>query len=73
MVLNACYNGIGRTVGSVLAGKLKDRIGTAHMFAVFGFIDVGTSLLLASYLFLNDCPTLDRQATSQVLGKEKLQ
>ena len=63
MFLNACYNGIGRTVGGILSGKLKDHVGTARMFAYFGWIDVAIAMSLSVYLIQNDCPDLDSRAS----------
>ena len=73
MFLNACYNGIGRTVGGILSGKLKDHVGTARMFAYFGWIDVAVAIILFVYLIQNDCPDLDSRASVEKQSQSRME
>ena len=48
-LLNGAYNGIGRSLGSIIGGKLQAQFGTAKTFLYGAIANAGFATLLALY------------------------
>mmetsp|Transcript_15000 Transcript_15000/g.41544 ORF Transcript_15000/g.41544 Transcript_15000/m.41544 type:complete len:119 (+) Transcript_15000:539-895(+) len=69
MVLNACYNGIGRSSGAVVNGFMKDMFGTQGVFQFAAFSNTMFAILLYSYLRLTSPTSSLRMGSSHVSKK----
>lgn len=48
-MVHGVYDGIGRSIGSILAGKLQGQLGTALMFKYFATWNLALTLALLAY------------------------
>jgi hypothetical protein len=52
LLLNGAYNGIGRSAGSIIGGKLQTMVGTKAVFLYFSVINATLALVLTVYYYV---------------------
>jgi predicted MFS family arabinose efflux permease len=48
-LLNGAYNGIGRSTGAIIGGKMQAEVGTERTFLYFAILNVILVVILVSY------------------------
>ena len=78
MFLNAAYNGIGRSVGAMIGGKIQGEVGTVVMFNYVTMLNLMCGVLLVLYSCTRKAtnyrnPTPVRVERYSELVKQKIQ
>ena len=50
LIMNACYGGLGQSLGAIIGGKMQSRFGTIKTFVYSGIFDVCFVCALVAYL-----------------------